>query len=98
MKFNKELSFGQIISHVFPGFVFVLLVIVWFIKHNNWDFLEIQKYVLGLSWNSQTSIFVVFIFIGTIFGVLIDAAHHCIDDLLERFKVKEGVDLREYNK
>ena len=86
----KKLSFGQIISHVFPGFVFLLLLVIYHYAEKGQT---IFKGIVGQQWNDQGAVFIIFIFLGTIAGVLIDALRHLIDEyLLEKvvFKRKKN--------
>ena len=50
---------------------------------------EIKK----MQWNEQGSIFIIFIFLGTIAGILIDAMRHVIEDcILDRTLFKNEID------
>lgn len=69
-----KISFGQIISHIFPGVILgielVILIDLWYQP------VPILGNLFKLGWNSQALVLIILIFVGTILGIIIDALHH----------------------
>lgn len=86
-------SFGKIIAHVFPGFIFLTEIILLFFPESN--LFETWRN-LKLTWDQQLILFFIFLFIGTIAGVIIDAiANFIIEEVVDRIVHKiQGKDFK----
>lgn len=71
--FNTGLSFGQLISHTFPGFVLLLEMIVII---DIFSPRRILYTITHLSWYNIGVGFLIFIFLSTILGFIIDALQY----------------------
>jgi hypothetical protein len=93
-----KLSFGKVISHVFPGFLFLIENVILFYLYKYGAIEQFFNTIFGLDWNSQAILFLLLIFIGTIFGTIIDAIQHFFfEEILSLFhKEKKGGAKREF--
>lgn len=95
--YGPKLSFGKIISHVFPGFIFLVELVVLFYLVSGVGLNNAFDQFKVLNWNTQIFIFFFFIFVGTICGVIIDAIHHFIfDETIDRIKKIIGKKSRSF--
>ena len=87
-------SFGKIIALIFPGFIFLVEIIVLLFPQTN---LFNSWLNLSLSWDKQIILFLMFVFVGTMLGVIIDAiAQFIFEEVIDRIVYKlEGKNYKE---
>lgn len=75
-----QLSFSKLLSHTFPGIfialgIFMMIDLVLFHNHNKSEFMIF----IFQDWKTLLVSVAFLIFLGTIFGVVIDSIHHMIE-------------------
>lgn len=85
----SQLSFSKLLSHTFPG-IFIALgifMIIDLVFHD--DAKGEFKTIIFQDWKTFLGAITFLIFLGTIFGVIIDSIHHLIEGKLDKFKAAE---------
>ena len=78
-----RIDFRYLISHTFPGWLFSLEIIV-IISHKTFACSINLWKELVKSWQSLLGIVGIFLVVGTLVGVIIDAVQHLIFDFLNK--------------